>query len=144
VGKDDERIFAESILTRGLHSGEEMMAAGERLGNRRSAEVTAAVFTEVMERKYSSPPSIDDIVEYSRYLARTYGGDDEAPVKPLVIEGLMRAYEGESGLIEPMELNDIITHQVLISYDLFTSLGLDEKGLDDTVTGALMIVSELS
>jgi hypothetical protein len=143
VGTDDERIFAESILTRGLHSGEEMMAAGERLGNRRSAEVTAAVFTEVMERKYSSPPTINDIVEYSRHLAQTYGGD-EAPVKPLVIEGLMRAYQGESGLVEPLDINDIITHQVLISYDLFTSLGLDEKGLDDTVAEALKIVSELS
>jgi hypothetical protein len=142
VGKDDERIFAESILTRGLHSGEEMMAAGERIGNRRSAEVTGAVFSEVMERKYSSPPSINDIVEYSRYLARTYG-DAEAPVKPLVVEGLMRAYQGESGLVEPLNIDDIITHQVLISYDLFTSLELDEKGLDDTVAGALKIVSEL-
>lgn len=141
MGNADERIFAESILTKGLHSDEEMMAAGGRIGNRRSAEVTGAVFMEVMERKYSSPPSINDIVDYSRLLARTYG-DDETPVKPLVIEGLMRTYLGESGLLASLNIDDIITHQVMIAYDLFTSLGLDEKGLDETVAGALKIVSE--
>jgi hypothetical protein len=53
-----------------LHSGDEVTAIGERIGNRRTTEVMAAVFEEVMERKYSSPPSINDIVEYSKYLAR--------------------------------------------------------------------------
>ncbi len=143
MSMDDERIMAESILTDGLHSGDEVTAIGERIGNRKTTEVMAAVFEEVMERKYSSPPSINDIVEYSTYLAGAYGSDDD-PVKPLVVEGLMRTYDGESGLLKPFSMKDIIRHQALISYDLFTSLELDEKGLNDTVAGALKIVSELS
>jgi hypothetical protein len=56
----------------------------------------------------------------------------------------MRVYNGESGLLESFEIKDIIRHQALIAYDLFTSLDLGEKGLTDTVARALKILSELS
>lgn len=144
MSMDDERIMAEAILTRGLHTGEEVTAVGERIGNRRTTQVAMAVFEAVMERKYSSSrPSVDDIVEYSRYMGRSYG-NDESPISPLVVEAVMRAYEGESGLLRGFSIDEIIRHQTLISYDLFSSMRLDEQGLNDTVSEALEIAKKLA
>lgn len=132
MSADDERALAESILVAGLSSEEEVADLCGRIGNRRTAAVVAAVFTEVMNRKYSSQPSLEEMIEYSRYLAGRFTSE-QVTIKPLVVEGLMRTHYGEAGLVGSLRIDDIVMHQMLISCELFSTFGLDANDPDSSV-----------
>lgn len=138
---DDERVLVEAILTRGLHSDEEMAAASDRLGNRRSARLVAATFTEVFDRKFTEPLTVDEIAQYAKRLADNRG-TDSAPVNQLVIEALMRAQLGDAALLRSVDVGDLVSHQVLLAYDLFASMNPDEKTLNNVVAEVAALAAE--
>jgi hypothetical protein len=121
-----------------------MEAAAERLGTRSVARLTTALFTEAMDRRYGdAEPSIVDVQNYARQLADAYSIGDEA-VKPLIVEALIRASNGEADLLKGLPALDVMHHQKLIAYDVFNSLGSGEAGLNDFVNETMKLFDEAS
>lgn len=140
MASTDRRRLIESFLVPGLHPDDEMEAAAERLGTRSMARLTTAMFTEAMDRRYGDEePDSADVRDYARRLADTYGIGDE-PVKPLIVEALIRASNGETDLLKGLPALDVMHHQKLIAYDIFNSLGLDEAGFADFVNETMKLL----
>lgn len=141
MSTEDQRKLAESILVKGLHTDEAVKEATDRLGTKRVAILVSAVFTIALERKYTSVPTRDDVAAYAKHLASTYG-NESAQAKAGVVEAVIRGQLGETDLLEELQLSEIIPHQILVAYDIFSSLGLDDAGLARFITESLQLASE--
>lgn len=144
MSRDDERKLVESFLVKGMYPDEEVFAITDRLSTRRAAQLSSATFAEAFDRRYpDSDPTRDDISAYAQRLVATYG-TNESRVKPLVVETLMRAQAGEAELIRDLDAKDIVPHQILVAYDLFSALDLDEDGLNEFVAATLDLADQPS
>lgn len=141
MSTDDQRKLVESFLTRNLYSDEEEAQLSNRLGVKQVAVLAGTALAVAMSRKYRTKPSQAEIAEYARYVAENYR-NDEAPVKALVVEALIRANLGEVNLVEDLTPDDMIPHEILIAYDIFISLNLDEAGLNAFVDDVMHMADE--
>jgi len=54
----------------------------------------------------------------------------------------LRAQVGESELIKDLDPKDVVPHQILVAYDIFTGLDPDDVGLGEFVGEVLKFVGE--
>ncbi len=134
---EDEKKLAEYVLTRSLHSEDEIVAISNKLGIKRVTALLTNLDASVLDRKYpSGQPSLDDISRYARHLADSYSSD-EIVVNAHTLERIIRVQYGETELAEGLSIEDIVPHQMLIAYDIFSSLNADDATLATVVNEAL-------
>lgn len=141
MSNDDQRKLVESIVTDGLYTEDQTAEISDRLGPKRVTVTVGAAFTVALGRAYAQPPTKDQIASYAKQLTENYR-DHRNMVKPMVLEALIRAQLGEVELFDDLSLEDIIPHQMLVAYDIVSTLNLDEAGLNGFVDEALELVDE--
>lgn len=134
-------MIIESVFVKELYPEDQVAAAAERLSTKRVAVLTSAAMTIALERKFASIPSREQISAYASELASGYAGT-EPRVKPLVVEGIIRAQLGEVELYRDMSMDDIVPHQILVAYNIFSRLSLDEAGLNGILDESLALADE--
>ncbi len=136
-----KRMLVEAMLVRELHQEEDLAKAAEELGVKRLAVLVMSAFTVALSKRYAKLPTPTEVSAYSSYLGERYGHTERA-VKPAVIESLIRGQLGELHLLDELELSDIIPSQMLVVYDVFTSLDPDEANVDAFVDDVLRLNTE--
>lgn len=137
----EQRKLIESFLVKDLYPDDELSRIAEKLGPKHVAILAVMTMSVALDRKFPAKPGRAEISEYAGYLAKNYGSD-EMSVQPLVVEALVRANLGESGLLAGLAPEVTVPHETLIAYDIFTGLGLDEAGFNAFVDEALESASD--
>ena len=134
---EDEKKLAEFVLTRSLHSEDEILRISNQLGLQRVTVLLTNLDASLLDRKYSSgQPSLDETSRYAKHLAETYSSDEIA-VNAHTLERIIRVQYGETDLAAGMSIEEIVPHQMLIAYDIFSSLNADDATLAALVDEAV-------
>lgn len=136
MGGAGRRVLVESFLVKNLYPDDEIQRIAEECGGRQVAVLALATMAVALDRRFPTRPDKVEISKYARYLGGNYGSE-ERKVQPDVVEALVRASLGESGLLRGLTSEQMVPHEILIAYDIFVGLDLDEAGFNAFVDEAL-------
>lgn len=137
----ERRKLVESFVVSSLYPDDEIKRIGEELGTKHFAVLARATMAVALARAFPRTPSRLQIAGYAHYLANRYRSGEIA-AEARVADALIRANFGELGLLGDLRLEQIVPHEMLIAYDIFAGLDLDEAGLDAFVDEALELAED--
>lgn len=129
----DAATLIRHIVSREATTPTQAMA---RLGDERTQTLMACALSVALERKFPQGVSREDIAKFAVELQTRFPSNAEE-IKPIVVEALIRTIEGEGGLLNGIDRDDLMSMEYLMTYAIISQELLSPERLDDYIDEVL-------
>jgi hypothetical protein len=129
----DEATLVRSIISREAPTPREVLS---RLGDDRTQLLFACAMSVALERKFPESPTAAGIEQFTKDLQQRFPSN-AAEIKPQVVDALIRTTEGEQGLLDEHDRDDLMSMEYLITYAIISELMLTETQVEQYTTEVL-------
>ncbi|MGH8793634.1 MAG: hypothetical protein ACRDXX_13455 [Stackebrandtia sp.] len=135
------RRILESSLKGDFEEAERLNAEADDIPFSDSAVLVGAAFYLAVRKNFVSDASHDAVKAFVKEAAAEYA-DAQPQLRPLVIEGLVRAVLGEADLMQGIDAQEAVQTQMPLTYKIVADLRLSGDALSQLLDEAEELATE--